>query len=166
MYSERLTCHLKSAILTTVSKEVRDAYWQFGMGMPKLYRCNGYVIVTWELLSVGEKQFFFSYTVILLQAAYSFHRKGHSYDSRLGIWVKTYQIPHNFLITWPAIRRPATGGTKETLPGMERFEEERASWDGAGFRGSSREYSTSRPGMPIFFSSFLITRQSGQTEVW
>ena len=77
---------------------------------------------------MGEKQFFFSYTVILLQAAYSFHRKGHSYDSRLGIWVKTYQIPHNFLITWPAIRRPATGGTKETLPGMERFEEERASW--------------------------------------
>ena len=77
---------------------------------------------------MGEKQFFFSYTVILLQAAYSFHRKGHSYDSRLGIWVKTYQIPHNFLITWPAIRRPATGGTKETLPGMERFEEERDSF--------------------------------------
>ena len=33
-----------------------------------------------------------------------------------------YQIPARFLITSPAMRSPATGGTKEMLAGTDRFE--------------------------------------------
>lgn len=47
-------------------------------------------------------------------------------------------IPDNSRRTSPAIKRPATGGTKDTLPGVERFEAA-SSLSARGFLGFSLE---------------------------
>ena len=69
-------------------------------------------------------------------------------------------------ITSPAIKSPATGGTNEILPGsalrfpifFRRFPDVST--------GFSLEYSTFRCLIPLSFSSFRITLQSGQTDVF
>ena len=63
------------------------------------------------------------------------------------------------------MRRPATGGTKETLPGTARFEVISVLVS-SGFSGSSLEYRTFREVMPRFFSSRRMTLQRGQTDVF
>lgn len=73
-------------------------------------------------------------------------------------------------MTVPAMIRPATGGTKETLPGtclplaftlLSAVVGEHAD----GLMGISFEYTTFKDKMPRFFSYRRITLASGQTEV-
>ena len=66
----------------------------------------------------------------------------------------------------PAIRSPATGGVKEILPGSDLlppFSSPVSLPDTS--TGFSFEYNTFTPWIPLAFSSFLITLQSGQTDV-
>ena len=73
-------------------------------------------------------------------------------------------VPDSSRITSPAMRSPATGGTKAMLAGAGR-PEPFVSPGVSGLRGVSSEYRTFKAGISRFFNSLRMTRHRGQTLV-
>lgn len=77
----------------------------------------------------------------------------------------SHPTPQISLTISPAMRSPATGGTKEMLPGVaRRFPV--SSWVGDGVSGGSGDQHTFSFFMSLAFSSLRMTLQRGQTEVF